>query len=164
MRMVAPNETQFFIDNEVIILSKHGIWLADGVEISHEPTRRLFARSLKKDAEGYFLHIGRETKRIQIEDTAYFVHRLDGDLIQGYEIVLSDETREFLAPPTLHYKPGRLTCRIKSGEEEAKFLHSAYFDLLRHLQEDHRCYYLEIGPEKQRIELALKNPTGISTF
>src|SRR5689334_11837061 len=114
MRMVKPNETGFFVDNEVIILSKNGVWMADGIEISHEPTRRLFARSLKKESDGYYLHIGRETKRIQVEDTPYFVHLLDGDPLKGFELVLSDESREKLEPPSLHYKPGRLVCKVKS--------------------------------------------------
>ena len=67
-----------YVDTEIIRLTRDGIWLADGEEISHEPTRRLFARSLKKDEKGYFLHIGREMRRIEVEDTAYFVEGLEG--------------------------------------------------------------------------------------
>lgn len=144
----------FFVDREVIVVTRNGIWLADGVEISHEPTRRLFARSLKRDGEGYYLHIGRETKRIEIEDTPYFIQRIDGTPEQGYELWINDETKERLSPVTLKYRPGRLVCKIKNGEEEAKFLHAAYFDLLRFLKEDLETYYLEITGKK--ISLAGK--------
>ena len=152
-----PNTQQnapFFVDREVIILTRNGVWVADGTEISHEPTRKLFARSLKKDAEGYFLHIGRETKRIQVEDTAYFVVRADGDSARGYELLLNDETSEKLQPRSLGYRPGRLVCTVKGGGEEAKFLHAPYFDILKNLKEDKSEYFLEI--EKQRVALARK--------
>lgn len=152
-----PN-APFFVDREVIVLTRSGVWLADGVEISHEPTRRLFARSLKKEPDGYYLHIGRETKRIEVEDTAYFVLRLDGDLSQGLRLTLNDETQEDLDPQTIHYRPGRLVCKIKKGQEEAKFLHAPYFDLLKNLQEDDTAYFLEFGTRSKpvRIKLAQK--------
>jgi hypothetical protein len=148
----------FFVDREVIVLTKQGIWLADGTEITHEPTRKLFAKSLKRDEAGYFLHIGKETKRIHVEDTAYFVSRMDGSPTNGILLWLSDESHETLDPKTLSYQPGRLTCKIKSHQEEAKFLHAAYFDLLKDLQEDSQTYYLEFGPKAQltRVDLAGK--------
>jgi hypothetical protein len=140
----------FFVDREVIVLTRNGVWLADGHEITHEPTRKLFARSLRKDPDGYRLYIGRETKLIQVEDTAYFVTRVDGT-----QLSINDETREALDPTTLQYRPGRLTCRIKGGTEEAKFLHAPYFDLLRDLKEDAEHYFLEFGSRK--ITLARKD-------
>ena len=54
----------------------------------------------------------------------------------------------------MSYRPGRLTARIKDGKEEAKFLHAAYFDLLKDLQEDSKSYFLTLNG--QRIELARK--------
>src|ERR1700733_12586175 len=93
-----------YVDREVIILNKDGVWIADDSEITHEPTRRLFARSLKKDTEGYYLSIGRETKRIEVEDTAYFVERIV-DNPGDQKIELSDGTQEVLDPGTLKYSP-----------------------------------------------------------
>jgi hypothetical protein len=150
-----PSNAPFFVDNEVIVLTKNGIWIADEVEISHEPTRKLFAKSLKKDPNGYHLHIGKETKQIQVEDTAYFVHRIDGSAEEGYQVWLSDETQEFLDPKTLKYRPARLTCKIKNGTEEAKFLHAAYFDLLKDLKQDMNSYYLEFGGKNNVIHVNL---------
>jgi hypothetical protein len=71
---------------------------------------------------------------------------------------LSDGTRETLAPKTLVYQPGRLTCKIKTGTEEAKFLHSSYIDLLKNLQEDESGYYMEFGtaPGTEKIQLSTK--------
>jgi len=148
-------QANFFVDREVIVLTKNGVWLADGTEITHEPTRRLFARSLKKDPDGgYTLHIGRETKKILVEDTAYFVLRIDGDPEQGYELLINDETREPLDPPSIQYRPGRLTCQIKGGTESAKFLHAPYFDLLKELKQDDQGYYLDFGAS--RVDLSTR--------
>ena len=140
---MAQGNAPFFVDTEVIVLTRNGVWLSDNSEITHEPTRRLFARSLKRDGQGWLLSVGRETKRIEVEDTAYFVHRIDGSPDTGYEIWVNDETREPLDPSTFRYRPGRLTCRLARGEE-AKFLHAAYFDLLKELREDERGYFLAI--------------------
>ena len=155
--MSAPAEPNapFFIDREVIRLSKNGVWFADGDEITHEPTRKLFARSLKRDTDGYRLYIGRETKLIEVEDTAYFVTRVDPLPNGNTELWLNDETREVLSASTLAYETGRLTCRIKAGTETAKFLHSAYMDFLSELNEDAQSYFLFMGGQK--IELARKN-------
>ena len=135
-----------YIDLEVIVLTKEGVWMADGSEISHIPTRKLFARSLKKDSEGYFLAIGRETKRIEVEDTAYFVER-----IEGLEAFLSDGSQEKIDPTTLAYKPGRLTMRIKDGTEEAKFLRGPYYEILRDLEEENGSYCLRINNQKIKL-------------
>jgi hypothetical protein len=136
-----------YVDREVIILNQEGVWIADDSEITHEPTRRLFARSLKKDSKGYFLSIGRETKRIEVEDTAYFVERIVDN--QGdQKIELSDGTQELLDPSTLRYSPGRLTCRIKNGEEEAKFLRVPYYEILRDLEENGGKYFIHFNGKK----------------
>jgi hypothetical protein len=136
-----------YIDREVIILTQDGIWLADGDEITHEPTRKLFAKSLKHDAEGYFLAIGRETKRIEVEDTAYFVERMD-EHPEDLRLSISDESVEMLDPKTLNYRLGRLTAKIKNGQEEAKFLRAPYYELLKKAHEEAGAYYLVINGKK----------------
>ena len=144
----------FFIDTEVIRLTKNGIWLSDGTEISHEPTRELFSRSLVRTPGGWELRIGRDTKKIEVEDTAYFVTGISGDPERGITLVLAGGGREPLRPETLRYRPGRLTCTLAHGEE-AKFLHAPYFHLLQNLEEDDKSYFLRLGVKK--FTLALKS-------
>ncbi len=136
-----------YFDHEVVVLTRNGVWMADGHEISHEPTKRLFAKSLHKDAKGYFLYIGRETKRIQVEDTAYFVTRIERSG-PDWKILLNDETREDLDLKTLSYQPGRLVCWIKNKTDQAKFLQAPYYELLRDLEEDETGYFLRSGNER----------------
>ena len=140
----------FFVPGETIVLTRNGTWLADGIEITHEPTRRMFATHLQHDAEGWFIRLGYEAKRITVEDTPYFIHRVDFE-DGGVTVWLNDETRERLAPETIGYRPGRLVCRVKGGSAEARFLQSAYMEMLRGLQEDEREYFLELAGQRVRI-------------
>jgi len=148
----------FFVDREVIVLNSNGTWLSDEIEITHEGSRRMFAQSLKHDEKGYFIQIQHETKYILVEDTAYFVSRVDQDSSGEFQISLSDEVIEKLDPSTLHYRPGRLVCSIQreGKKEEAKFLRGAYFDFFQeNLKEDETGYFILIAG--RRIELAKKN-------
>src|SRR3954470_432965 len=73
-----------FRDNEELRLARSGTWLSDGGEITHNETVRLFQRSLKREGNGFVIQVGRESKRVVIEDTPYFVVGLDGDAASGY--------------------------------------------------------------------------------
>lgn len=154
--MPLSRNAPFFVPHEKITLSRDGVWLSDGQEITHEGTRELFFRNLHKDGKHYVIQVGRETMPVEIKDTAFFVTRIEGDPTGGYEVVLSDGMKVGLDPGTLRYKPGRLTCRVMTriGEEEAKFLRAPYFDLLQHLQEDERSYFIDFAHSK--ITLAKK--------
>jgi hypothetical protein len=138
----------FFVDKEVIRLTANGVWLSDQTEIDHENTVKLFFRSIQKDDQGYFLKVSYETKRIEVEDTAYFVFGLEGTASEGYVLLLSDGTREPLNPSTLKYQVGRLTCRVHQPEVEAKFLHKAYMEILKPLEQEGEHYVLQIGEHK----------------
>lgn len=152
----------FFIDTEVIRLTRNGVWMSDQTEITHEPTRRLFARNLERvpgaDRQ-YLIKISRESKTIEVEDTAYFVQRIDGTPETGFEITLNDGNQEKLNFQSLKYQPGRLTCSVerRGFTEEAKFLSTAYMDLLTYLKEDETSYFLETGgSNRARIALSKK--------
>lgn len=146
--MEASSNAPFFVDTEVIRLTKNGVWMSDQTEITHEPTRQMFARNLERipgHERHYQIKVSHESKAIEIEDTPYFVQRIDGNLESGFEILLNDGIREKLNFQSLKYQPERLTCTIERKEypEEAKFLSSAYMDLLSHLREDDSSYFLE---------------------
>src|SRR5262245_42254867 len=128
-----------FVDHEELVLSLNGVWLSNGEEVTHEETVRAFHRHLGKDEDGWFIRIGRDFKRVRVEDTAYFVTRIEGAPAQGYRVFLSNGATEPLNAQTLNYRPGRLVCRLRSGDE-AKFLSVPYVELLKHLEEDQNSY------------------------
>lgn len=133
-----------FTDLENLLLTRWGTWLSNGEEITHEPTCFAFHRNLGKDEKGYFIKIGNDFKRVHIEDTPYFVVRIEGTVQQGWLMFLSDGSQEPLQLQKIQYQsPDRLTCWVKDGKYEARFLRVPYFEFLKELHQDEQGYYLE---------------------
>lgn len=157
---MAQITTQFFVENETIVLSKNGVWLSDGIEITHEQTCKLFSKILRHEKGEWFLKLNHESKKIEVEDTPFFVRRIDRKKDDSepskdtITLTLNDDTQEALDPTSLKYKPGRLICYLERGWE-AKFLSAPYFELLSCLEEDESSYYLMLG--NKRIDLSAKN-------
>lgn len=152
-----------YASTEILTLTREGEWLSNGEPFGHEPTRSLFSKSLKRRSDGsWWLEIGRESKQVRVEDTAYFVLRIEGDRRSGYETLLSDGSREPLRPETLLLTPGRLTCLTAAGHE-ARFLRAPYTDLLMQaLEEKNGTHEMEI--EGRRYELGGPLPSLILFF
>jgi hypothetical protein len=141
-----------YIDREVIRLTAEGVWLADGQEITHERTREAFSKHLfpSQDGLGWEIRIGRERKKIEVEDTVFFVRLIRGNPTEGYTLDLTDGTEQALDAQSLKYKPGRLSCEVtlkKGGEArrtEARFLRSPFYELLMQATERNGRYRLRI--------------------
>lgn len=147
-----PDSPPIFDDRETIRLTKEGVFLSDGEEITHEKTIAAFHRFLDRDGEGYFIRIGRDFKRIEVEDTPRFVTDIAwrGEN-EPVELLLASGDRERLDPSTLAYQPGRLTCRVRGGGEEAKFLRRPYLELLMHALADENGYAIRIAGQTIRL-------------
>lgn len=125
-----------FIDNETIRVTKDGVWLSDGEPITHERTLEAYNRFLGRDQDGYFIQIGNNFKRIEVEDTPYFIRlawkdqhgKLHGRLTNGVEIEIQ--------PSLLRLSRDRLAYPILEGSDEAKFLPQPYHWILMNLDEE----------------------------
>lgn len=150
--MTDPN-APFFAAQETIRLRADGQWMSDETEITHAETCRMFFRHLQRDERGWYLQVGRETQRVEVEDCAFFITRVEGDPEVGYTLLLSDETQVSLDPGELRYRPGRLTAVVTTrlGPQEARFQRNPYFELLRHLEEDAEGYFLTFAGSKVRL-------------
>lgn len=134
-------DQSFFGIQEEIILTKNGVWLSNGDEITHPGTLVGFSKNIYRNKNGYEIRIGQgekqEKKQIQVEDTIYFVRALEGNPEDGFLLILNDGRKIPLEPTSLKYKPGRLTCGVphpnEGTTEEAKFLSAAYYELLNHV-------------------------------
>lgn len=143
MQIISPTDESsldrrapMFIDHEVIRITKNGTWLSDGQEIGHDQTLRAFKQNLNKDESGYFVKIGNNFKRIEVEDCAYFVEIAFRDPVDGQiHLRVSDETEILFNVADLQYKPGRLTTRIHAGNDVARFLPQPYHWTLLQLEE-----------------------------
>jgi len=143
-----------------LFLDKEGRWFHEGVEITHGRTRQLFSKSIRRDSTGrYYVHVGPESAEVIIEDTPYTIASVtlqeepDGPP-QGYILHLNDETQEPLESGSLVVSEQNVMyCRVKGGEERARFLRAAYYQICAKLQYDEANdrYWLPCGDRQITI-------------
>lgn len=128
---------------EEIRLDERGEWTHEGLDFENDNIIDLFSRSVDRTEGGtWVLEVGRFTYPITVENTGFFVERIDFDRDPPL-LELSDETQERLRPETLDYQGGgELYCRIKDGEFRARFKWDAYHDIGEHLEEEDGEVYL----------------------
>ena len=153
--MSAEVDQNIFSFYEDLILTKNGVWLSDNEEITHERTILAFSRNIHRSQNGFEIRIGSERKSIHIEDTLFFITSIDGAPEIGFTIRTNDQRVGELDPESLRYRPGRLTCRVPDPHsrmmEEAKFLSTAYYEILKYVEHDDTGYWITI--EGKRIQL-----------
>lgn len=147
---MTPLVNSFAVEEEEIRLTCEGVLQINGEEITHERTKNLFFQNLVEKSDGYYLEIGREVKKIIVEDTLYFIRSLTGSAREGYSVMLSDGSQEKLKPGTLEFSPGRLVCRVKATPEKpkgsaARFCRAPYHELLAATESDELGFYLRLG-------------------
>jgi hypothetical protein len=150
--MSANQDPSFFGIYENLILNRNGVWLSNGDEVTHLRTCLAFAKNLFRCKEGFEIRLGNEKKNVYVEDTIYFVTSMIGDPELGFELRLNDGRRVELDPLTLKYRPGRLSCKVyhpnEDTHEEAKFLTTAYYELLKHLENTDEGFFVKIEGKK----------------
>jgi hypothetical protein len=111
-----------------------GTWYYRGVEMSRRDIVRLFYRNLRQDASGgYFIEMGSQPYRVEVEDTAYVVRTFywsgwGKETEKCVRLLLSDDSVEELDPATLRIgRQNVLYCRVKSGCFDARFSTSSYY-------------------------------------
>lgn len=145
-----------FGEAEIITLSKKGIWLSNGEEITHARTLQAFAQNLFRTGDQVEIRIGPERKEVHIEDTLYYVQSISGTPREGFQLQLNDGRKLKLDPTTLCYEAARLICKVshptQSTFEDAKFLSAPYYELLNFTEKSPSGYRLQI--ENSAITLA----------
>lgn len=126
-----PRAGFYAIHNSSIRFGRDGRWYADGQVIENPRIARLFSRSVHRRSDGkYELRVAEERAAITIDDTPYVVTAAELGADGTAAIELNDGTREALDPRTLAVGAGDvLYCRVKGGEEPARFLRPAYYQL-----------------------------------
>jgi hypothetical protein len=141
-----------------IFIDKEGRWYHQGAEMIHREFIRLFYQNMVLDREGRYL-ISWDGARcyVDVEDTAFVVRRASFERESGcqssrFQISLSDDTEEALAPDTLRVgKDHVLYCRVKSGAFPARFNRAAYYQLTEFVEEDSGGYFLRLNGQKHYI-------------
>ena len=149
-----PEVVQNFLKSggqlQEIRLDERGQWTHEGLQFENPRIVDLFSRSVDRTEGGtWVLEVGRFTYPITVEDTGFFVERIDWSA-RPPRLTLSDETTEPLDVETLEYRPGgRLYCTVKDGQFRARFKHSAYHSLTDHLEQQDDKVVLRLGSHRK---------------
>lgn len=137
-----------------IRLSSRGEWFHHGEPFEHKRIIRFFHRSIRRDGEGnYYLYnkIGDLEERVyfDLEDTAFFVKRLDFDAEQKtFRVLLNNEEEEFLDVKTLYQdERGIMYCQVREGDR-ARLTQGALMTLSEYAEQDEEWIYLDVTGEK----------------
>ncbi|MGM0555620.1 MAG: hypothetical protein ACQEVA_04490 [Myxococcota bacterium] len=137
---------------EEIRLDERGKWTHEGLDFENPKIIELFSRSVGRTEGGtWVLEVGRFTYPITVENTGFFVERVDFSTSPP-TLKLSDQTEDTLDPTTLEYEPtGKLFCEVKDGEFRARFKRPAYYQVAEHLEDRDGTAVLEIDGEDYPI-------------
>jgi uncharacterized protein len=128
-------------------IDRDGVWLHEGVEVTHPGVLRNLHANLRAEGESYFLQVGPSRIPVTVDDAPYVVLRLavrpDGAL-HGQ---LTDGESEAIDPATLRLDArGVPYCRVKAGRFRARLSVAAWLQL---------APYLEAEPGSDRSTLVL---------
>ena len=147
---VTPDDT---LPPCLITIDKEGRWFHKGAEMVHREFIRLFYENMELDEKGrYVIHWRGERCRVEVEDTAFVVLRVD-KLQDRVLLSLSDDTREPLAVESLFAgKDHVMYCRVKEGRFPARFTRPAYYQLAEHIEEDGGRYVIRLNGSPRVLE------------
>jgi hypothetical protein len=149
------------IESHAIRFGRDGRWYADQEPITNPRISALFSRHVTRGDDGaYWLVIGDERARIEVEDTPFVVARVDGDPAIGFRIGLNDDSSEPLDAESLRIGAGDvLYCSVKEGRYSARFLRSAQAELLTHARAEGAAFVLPLADGRSRT-LATASPAS----
>jgi hypothetical protein len=137
-----------------ISLSARGDWFHHGEPVEHPRVVQLFHRAIRRDDEGrYYLYnaLGTLEEHVYfaVEDTAFFVLRLDFDqATRSFTVTLNNEETETLDVKTLREdERGVMYCRTKNGDR-ARFSPSALMRLSDFVKTEGDLIYIDVTGEK----------------
>ena len=145
----------------MIYIDEEGHWFHEGAEIIRRDFVQAFYEKMEMDGKNRYIIIW-QGKRcyVEVADTAFVVWRVtyreqSGSSPAGFELSLSDDSREDLAPESLHVgKDHVLYCRIKTQAFPARFNRGAYYALAAHMKEKDDIFYLPLNGKDYEIKRA----------
>lgn len=141
------------VELDEIRLDRFGRWWHQNVQIENERVITLFNRSVDLTENGTFLLVvGPFSHPIVVEDTPYFVKAVAVDEADARVLlVLNDGSQEPLDVDTLTLQGDRLIAVVKAGRFEARFLRSAYHNLLSHVEPRGEGFALCLGDHSVQL-------------
>ncbi len=147
------SESQTYFDASPYVklfVDKEGRWFQNGTEIIHPGIYRLFCDALEQGPDGgYLIKIGRESCRVEVEDTPFVVKAIRDTSQAGISLVLNDGTTEEFNPDNFWMSSDGIPyCKVKKGRFHARLLRPAYYALAQYVFEEDDSYYFSIDGNK----------------
>jgi len=136
-----------------IRIDKDGVWYYEGNEMFRKNILETFFQELERDSTGrYVINHNGQSFAIEVEDVPYAVRSVElSSDEQGraafFNLVLSDDTVEKLAPGTLRMgEDNVLYCSVKGNRFEARFTRNSYYQFAEYIQCDSEknTYYIKL--------------------
>jgi uncharacterized protein len=150
--------TSLLLPMSDIRIDREGSWFYRGTEMFRQDIVGLFYQHLEQDYLGYFIQIGEQRYRVDVEDTAYVVRAVywtrSGDKLESVRLLLSDNSVEELDPDTLKIgEENVLYCRVKAGRFDARFLRSSYYRFAEIIRFDPQpnSYFIELNERRHYL-------------
>lgn len=136
-----------------IRLDDRGRWTHEGLDFENSRIITLFNHSVDRTPGGtWVLEIGRFTYPIEVDDTGFFVDRVELEA-ETPTLHLSDGSTEPFDPSSLVYSgDGRMYTTVKGGSFRARFKRNAYYTIADHIDEADGEWMLHLGGESYPIE------------
>jgi len=150
---LSPEILEMLRRNSGLGLNRDGQWHIRGEAITHERILDTLNRGLDVRDDGeVIVSVGDQWAYVEFEDTAFVVRNIlptpsaDGGPPGKIELILNAGFREDLDPATLsRVGIDSLYCEVKGGRARARFLRSAYHNLLPYLMERDGGYAVELA-------------------
>jgi uncharacterized protein len=143
-----------------IRIDREGVWFYKGTEMSRRDIINYFYQHLLRDESGYFIQVGHQRCRVDVEDTAYVVRAVywtgvGNNLEENARLLLSDDSIEELDPETLRIgQENILYCGVKARRFDARFSTSSYHHLAENIRYDalNDSYFIELKGRRHLIK------------
>lgn len=140
-------------EEDKIKLDAEGKWFHNGKPFLNKKIIDFFNRSIDITEDGiYVVSYSDYVHPIVVEDVPVFINGImidykDTDK-ESVQIALSSGQVEILDVSTLYFKDNALYCRVMNGKFPAKFKRSPCYELLSRVEEDEKCYYINLCTRK----------------
>ncbi len=135
-----------------IKIDKEGVWYHKGAEIIRKDIIKFFYEHMDLDEHGRYIISWRgERCVVDVEDTAYFVQRVER-IDDRFILFLSDETQEELDPETLYIKGDVLYCKVKKRKFPARFKRPAYYQIAEYIEEEDGKFFIRVKGKKYVLQ------------
>ena len=144
--VTGKNKPRIFID-------KRGNWFQDGLKITHRWTYLENNKNLDIDEEGrFFVDEGLGRVYVEVEDTPFVIRMIDKK-DNCFYLILNDETVEEFNLENIWFNNENVPyTKVKNNKYDARFLRPAYYELMKHAEQEGDEFYFNSAGKKIKID------------